>query len=34
MRFGLSDDDTPVGSVMLSDEVDGPDYIPMTSGSP
>ena len=27
IRFGLYDDDTPVGFVMISDEVDGPDYI-------
>jgi diamine N-acetyltransferase len=27
IQFGLYDDDTPVGFVMISDEVDGPDYI-------
>jgi diamine N-acetyltransferase len=27
IRFGLYDGDTPVGFVMLSDEVDGPGYI-------
>src|SRR6187397_2352831 len=27
IQFGLYDDDTPVGFVMLSDEVDGPDYV-------
>ena len=27
IQFGLYDDDTPVGLVMISDEVDGPDYI-------
>jgi diamine N-acetyltransferase len=28
IQFGLYDDDTPVGFVMISDEVDGPGYIP------
>ncbi|MFL5792072.1 MAG: GNAT family N-acetyltransferase [Actinomycetota bacterium] len=27
IRSGLYDDDTPVGFVMISDDVDGPDYI-------
>ena len=27
IQFGLYDDDTPVGFVMISDEVDGPPYI-------
>jgi diamine N-acetyltransferase len=27
IQFGLYDGDTPVGFVMISDEVDGPDYI-------
>jgi len=27
IQFGLYDDGTPVGFVMISDEVDGPDYI-------
>jgi diamine N-acetyltransferase len=27
IQFGLYDDDTPVGFVMISDEVDGPGYI-------
>ena len=27
IRFGLYDDETPVGFVMISDEVDGPGYI-------
>src|ERR1044072_8886010 len=27
IQFGLYDDDTPVGFVMISDEVDGPEYI-------
>ena len=27
IQFGLYDDDRPVGFVMISDEVDGPDYI-------
>jgi len=27
IQFGLYDDETPVGFVMISDEVDGPDYI-------
>ena len=27
IRFGLYDDDMPVGFVMISDEVDGPPYI-------
>jgi diamine N-acetyltransferase len=28
LTFGLYDRDTPVGFVMIADEVDGPDYIP------
>jgi diamine N-acetyltransferase len=27
IQFGLYDDETPVGFVMISDEVDGPEYI-------
>jgi diamine N-acetyltransferase len=27
IQFGLYDDETPVGFVMISDEVDGPGYI-------
>lgn len=26
--WGIYDDETPVGFVMIADEVDGPDYIP------
>ena len=28
IQWGLYDDETPVGFVMVSDEVDGPGYIP------
>jgi diamine N-acetyltransferase len=28
LYWAVYDDDTPVGFVMISDEVDGPDYIP------
>jgi diamine N-acetyltransferase len=28
IAWGVYDDDTPVGFVMISDEVDGPGYIP------
>jgi len=27
IQWGLYDEDTPVGFVMISDEVDGPDYV-------